>query len=65
MSKICDYNKYTLKVLLDIADDIKVNENKNSDEEMESEDDEDFILLRQRTNGDQSDKEMSVTDDSD
>lgn len=69
LSKICDFNKYTLKVLIDLADGMEGSQqaalgSDDDDEEMESEDEDNLVLIRRKDNGNTSDVAMSGTDDS-
>lgn len=57
LSKVCDFNKYTMKVLSDMS--IEVSDERMDDEES---DDENLILLRSTNNGnidDSNDEEMA------
>lgn len=55
LSKVCDFNKYTLKVLQSLPKSVP------KDEQMENTDDEDLVLVRQSSNGTNG----HISDDSD
>lgn len=74
LSKVCDFNKYTLKVLIEMADATEATENTNGagenddDEDMESDSDESNLMLIRRTNDVENDLAASdevMSDDSD
>lgn len=53
LNKICDFNKYTLQVLMetvDIKEENGMDENQIKDEESEEEDIDDYILLKSNRN---------------
>lgn len=74
LSKVCDFNKYTLKVLIEMADATEATENSNGagenddDEDMENDSDESNLMLIRRANDDDTDLAASdevMSDDSD
>lgn len=76
LSKVCDFNKYTLKVLKEMGEarnsvlDQQTNENSNSDEDDDDDEDGKFdenalMLMKKDTNGHGNDVEMESEDSSD
>lgn len=55
LSKVCDFNKYTLRVLSTVTSEAVVKSadvEEDDDEDMQSEDEEDLVLVRAKQNGD-------------
>lgn len=74
LSKVCDFNKYTLKVLKEMGEaknaalDQQTNENSNSDDDDEDKDEDEhenaLMLMKSDTNGHENDVEMETEDSS-
>lgn len=68
LSKICDYNKYTLKVLREMSEANAANENQETDSDDDGDesdlDDNNLVLIRPNTNGDHDEDVEMPTDES-